>query len=301
MSENHFNLITIAVIGRTPTTENCNALQQLCTIISERDIRVIVEDSFYNDVKKNKQVSCGFETFTSIDSIRNELDYILSIGGDGTLLNTVDFVGNSHIPVVGINTGRLGFLAHYTVDQMPELIQNLVEKNYQSDFRSLLEVESNQSIFEGKNFALNEFSIQKKDPSAVLKLDAFINGEFLSTYWSDGIIISTPTGSTGYNLSVNGPIMSPLSEVIAITPIAPHNLNLRPIIASDQSEVTLKIGDSRGPCYCTIDSKYWEIDQSFEFSLKKANFAINIIRPPHTSYIDTLRTKLMWGLDNRNR
>ncbi len=292
----------IAVFGRSATPENAQALQLLCKSLDQESITAYVYKPFLDLIKTHFDGQlCAYEVFTHFDAIRDEVSFLLSIGGDGTLLNTVDLVGDSKIPVVGINTGRLGFLAHFSVEGIPQMIHDIKSGHYASDYRSLLQVSSNKTLFGQTNWALNEFTIQKKDPSAVVKIHAYLNNEFLTSYWADGVIVSTPTGSTGYSLSSNGPIMVPASEVFVITPISPHNLNLRPIVLSDQSELSFKIGDSRGPCYCTLDSKYWEIDQDFEFHIKKANFAINIIRPEHTSYINTLRDKLMWGLDNRNK
>ncbi len=291
----------IAVYGRSASEENCRALQHLCHLMAEHNLDIIVHEEFMNEVRENgTTITCSYDTFQSFDSI-DLPSYVLSIGGDGTLLNTADLVKNSGIPVVGINTGRLGFLANFTVDQLPDIITTLQSGSYDSDLRSLLQIECNKELFDGDNYALNEFTIQKRDPSAIIKVHAYLNGEFLSSYWSDGVIVSTPTGSTGYSLSAGGPIIMPDTSSFVITPIAPHNLNLRPIVIADSAELTLKIGAHRGSSYCTIDSKHWEIESNYEFLIKKADYKINIVRPLHQSFINTLKNKLMWGIDNRNK
>lgn len=291
----------IAVFGRSASEENCKALQHLCHLMDEHQLDVIIHEDFMNEVNESGiTITCAYGTFTTFDSIQLP-DYVLSLGGDGTLLNTVDLVKNTEIPVVGINTGRLGFLANFTVDQLPDIIQILENKSFESDYRSLLQVDSNKELFEENNYALNEFTIQKRDPSAIIKVHAYLNGDFLTSYWSDGVIVSTPTGSTGYSLSSGGPIIMPGTSTLVITPIAPHNLNLRPIIISESSELVLKIGEHRGNSYCTIDSKHWEIESDYEFTIKKADFKINIVRPLNNTFLNTLKNKLMWGIDNRNK
>lgn len=292
----------VAVFGRSASEDNVKALRLLCEFVQDSQIEVIVYRKFWNLINKQEHaIVCNYSLFDDFSNIKNEIDFVFSIGGDGTLLNTADLVLNSSIPVIGINTGRLGFLANFQLDEIQQLIKNLKQNEFEEDHRRLLEITCNQDLFGEKQFALNEFTIQKKDPSAVIKVHAYINDEFLSSYWSDGIIVSTPTGSTGYSLSAGGPIILPESNTLVITPIAPHNLNLRPIILPGDSKLKLTIGEHRGESYCTIDSKYWKINKNFEFEVKSSNFTINILRPAHTTFIDTLRNKLMWGIDNRNK
>jgi len=291
----------IAVYGRSASEENCKALQHLCHLMDAHNLDVIVHKDFMNEVnKKGTTITCSYDTFSSFDSIELP-SFMLSIGGDGTLLNAASIVKNSGVPVVGINTGRLGFLANFTFEQLPDIIKILKSGQFDSDYRTILNIESNKNLFENNNYALNEFTIQKRDPSAIIKVHAYLNGEFLTSYWSDGVIVSTPTGSTGYSVSSGGPIIMPQTSSFVITPIAAHNLNIRPIVISDSSELVLKIGAHRGTSYCTIDSKYWEIETDYEFKIKKANFQINIVRPLNNTFINTLKNKLMWGIDNRNK
>ena len=292
----------IAVFGRSASGANIKALNSICNIMDESDLQVIVYKPFWEEIEeKNYSISCNYELFSDFESIDQRVDYIFSIGGDGTLLNTVDFVLGTKIPVIGINTGRLGFLAHYTVDQVEDVIEAIRNNDFDHDYRQLLEVSCNKPIFDAPQHALNEFTIQKKDPSAVIKVHVYLDDEFLSTYWADGVIVSTATGSTGYSLSAGGPIIIPQSNSFVITPIAAHNLNQRPIIIPNTSSLKLKIGEHRGQSYCTLDSKYWQIQEDFEFEIKKSNFVIDILRPQNMNFTDTLRNKLMWGIDNRNK
>lgn len=291
----------IAVFGRSASEANIKALHLLCKVMIDSDLDIVLYKPFWDAVEEvDHEIICTYDLFEDFSSIKNEVDYIFSIGGDGTLLNTADFVLGTQIPVVGINTGRLGYLAHFSVNEIESLIHAIKNKQYENDYRQLLQVSSNQATLPKTQHALNEFTIQKKDPSAVIKVHAYLDGEFLSSYWADGVIVSTATGSTGYSLSANGPIILPNSHSFVITPIAAHNLNQRPIIVSDQSIIQLKVEEHRGHSYCTVDSKYWTIKEDVEFELKESPYKIDILRPKHSSYIDTLRNKLMWGLDNRN-
>lgn len=294
--------MNIAVFGRSVSEENANALNQLCEAIykyHQQDLEVLIYEPFWEEVKNSTTILCQHKLFSNFEHIKNNIDYFFSIGGDGTLLNTLDFLIGTTIPVIGINTGRLGFLAHFKVDQIQDIIDCLFQDKFAEDKRSLLEISSNQETFQTA-YALNEFTIQKKDPSAVIKAQVYLNNEFLSSYWADGVILSTPTGSTGYNLSAGGPLIFPTDQSFVITPIAPHNLNLRPITIPDSSIVKICIAEHRGQSYCTIDSKHWAINQEYEFTISKAQYELNILRPKNTNFIDTLRSKLMWGLDNRN-
>ena len=291
----------IAVFGRSASTSNIEALQSLCKVMLDRKVDVIVDRAFWNSVESiNHSIICAYDLFDDFHSIRSEIDYVFSIGGDGTLLNTVDLVLGTKIPVVGINTGRLGYLAHFSVQEVEDVVTAIQNNEYENDIRQLLQVNCSQPIFQQNQHALNEFTIQKKDPSSVIKVHAYLDQQFLSSYWADGVIVSTPTGSTGYSLSAGGPIILPKNNAFVITPIAAHNLNQRPIIVNHDSIIDLKIERHRGESYCTVDSKYWSIEEDVQFQLSVSPHQINILRPKQTSYTDTLRNKLMWGLDNRN-
>lgn len=294
----------IAVFGRSGSKENIHALQKLCKLMIEEELEVVVYDKFWQAIEENEHdIICAYDLFSDFNQIKDSVDYLFSIGGDGTLLNTKQFLIGTDIPVIGINTGRLGFLAHFTVDDIDEIVTTILQGNqFENDYRQLLEITCNDSIFGNKPIhALNEFTLQKKEPSSVIKVKVYIDNEFLSSYWADGVILATPTGSTGYSMSAGGPIMMPQSNSLVITPIAVHNLNQRPIIISNTSEVKFTISEHRGDSYCSIDSKFWQIKEDFEFTVKKSNFVMNILRPNHSPFVDTLRDKLFWGVDNRNK
>jgi NAD+ kinase len=216
------------------------------------------------------------------------------------LLDTVALVRDSGIPVVGINVGRLGFLASTGKDEIEETIKAITDKAYSVDYRTLIHVDSNKSIFGEVNYGLNEFSIHKKDSSSMITIHTYINGELLNSYWADGLIIATPTGSTGYNLSCGGPIIFPSSENFVITPIAPHNLNVRPIIVSNDSILSFEIEGRNENFLCTLDARYESIDTSYQLAVRKENFKIGLLRINDVNFLETLRTKLMWGADKRN-
>lgn len=242
-------------------------------------------------------------TFKASDCQVGAFDFMVSIGGDGTLLNTVTLVKNSHIPVLGINTGRLGLLTDISKYEIAEAWQALLHGHYALDHRSLLELNSNPILFEGENYALNEFALLKQDTSAMIIVHTYIDGQFLNSYWADGIIVATPTGSTAYSMSCGGPIVHPDSRAFTITPIAPHNLNVRPIVVPDTVRITFKV-EGRSPNFlCTLDSRYAMIDDSYELSIGKAEFDFCLVRlltDEKRNFFTTIRQKLMWGQDTRN-
>jgi NAD+ kinase len=232
--------------------------------------------------------------------IKNHADVFLTLGGDGTMLDMVTVIRDSGIPVIGINFGRLGFLASINKSDIAAAIHAVINKEFTLDSRELLVIESEQKIFGDNNFALNDVTIHKRDDSAMITTHVSLDGEFLNSYWGDGIIISTPTGSTAYSLSCNGPIIFPQSNSIALTPVAPHNLNVRPVVLPDTSTLTIDI-DYRGTNYIvSCDSRTVIIDKPMQFKVYKAGFKLNLIRLNNESYLSTLRKKLLWGLDARN-
>ena len=239
-------------------------------------------------------------TFRDHEDLKNKADILFSIGGDGTLLKATSYIRDSDIPIMGINTGRLGFISSIALDQIDEAVNDLLKKNYTINKRTLLRLDTTNNLFKNKNFALNEVAIVKKDTSSMIKIDAYVNDEFLNTYWADGLIVSTPTGSTGYSLSCGGPIIMPGSNNIIITPIAQHNLNVRPIVINDNSIIKLKVEDRDQLALVSLDSCSRAFDSSVELTIKKADFRINLIEPQGNTFTSTIRSKLMWGSDKRN-
>jgi len=284
-----------------------------------KDDRFAEMQAFFDQLEKQKRDFCMYRKFYE-DCIRKGLnlsakairfdteeefhafnpDVLISIGGDGTILNCLEFVKELQVPVVGINTGRLGFLAGIPVNNALLLLDYLDKGHFYIDSRTVLQLESDRQMFGGVNFALNDFVIHKKDTSSMMTIHTYINGEFLNSYWSDGLIISSPTGSTGYNLSCGGPILYPASNSLVITPIAPHNLNVRPIIISDQNVISFEIEGRSTSFLATLDSRSESINNKTQLAIRKADFEFKLLRLNDENYLSTLREKLMWGFDNRN-
>jgi NAD+ kinase len=228
------------------------------------------------------------------------VDCIISLGGDGTLLDTVAFVRDKGIPILGINYGRLGFLANIGKDELSSAISSLAERSYLIDKRTLIHLDADIPVFDQAPFALNEFTLQKKDSSSMIRIHTYLNGEFLNTYWADGLIVATPTGSTGYSLSCNGPIVFPDSGSFVITPVAPHNLNIRPIVVPDNNIISFEVEGRTDSFICTMDSRRQVVPKEAQLAVKKEKFTVNLIRLNENNFLQTLRNKLSWGLDKRN-
>ena len=290
----------IAIYGRLLKPEDTPHIQYLFDLLADRQIEAVIQKNYYNQVRSKIQCRKEFNTFKNYQDIRKGVDYLISLGGDGTLLDTVTLVRDSNIPILGINLGRLGFLASTGRHEMKEAIEALENKTYQVEKRTLIHLDSNKPVFSGVNYALNEFSIHKKDTSSMITIHTYINGELLNSYWADGLIIATPTGSTGYNLSCGGPIIFPTSENFVITPVAPHNLNVRPIIVSNESVISFEVEGRNESFLCTLDSRYEAIDSTYQLALRKENFTVNLLRINDMNFLSTIREKLMWGADQRN-
>jgi len=238
----------------------------------------------------------SFNKITASD----EVDFLISLGGDGTLLEAVSMVGAAEIPILGINTGRLGFLATTPKEKIEQALTDLLNKNYKIDARTLIKMESNRPIFQNIDFALNEFGILKTDSSSMITVHTYVDGDYLNSYWADGLIVATPTGSTGYSLSCGGPIVLPHSNNFIITPVSAHNLNVRPLIVSDQSEITFKIESRSNKFLVSLDSKSESVDNEVKLAVRKEDFQAKLVTFSYSNYFDTLRQKLNWGLDLRN-
>ncbi|MEP7320334.1 MAG: NAD kinase [Saprospiraceae bacterium] len=230
----------------------------------------------------------------------NKIDMILCAGGDGTMLRAALFSGDSGIPLLGINLGRLGFLAVIEKESINQLVHALREGNYTLEQRVTLKMKSDPDVFESGAFALNDFTIFKRDNSSMIRVHVMLNGEFLNTYWADGVILATPTGSTGYSLSCGGPIVFPQSGNFVLTPIAPHNLNVRPIVISDDSILEFNVEGRTDNFLCTLDSRYGLITNDHRITMSKNHFPVQLINIEGFTFLKTLRNKLMWGLDQRN-
>jgi len=241
-----------------------------------------------------------YETFNHYQALDDSIDCLLSMGGDGTMLDTATLIRDTQIPLLGINFGRLGFLATIGKDEMHNAVESLISRTYHIDQRTLLHVDANIPLFEDAPFAMNELVVHKTENSSMIKIHCYINGEFLNTYWCDGLIISTPTGSTGYNLSCNGPIIFPDSASFAITPIAPHHLNVRPIIVPDANIISFEVESRDDKFLCSVDARRQIVDAKTQIAVRKEDFTIGFMRLNENTFLETLRSKLTWGVDKRN-
>ena len=292
--------MTIAIFGSPYPEHFKKYIQHLIKKLDAEHVKLIVEENFYIFLQKNMRLSSRIETFKSYVDLQNDVDLMFSIGGDGTLLKAVTYVRKSNIPIMGINTGRLGFISSISAGQIDDAINDILKKKYSINERTLLELKTDKNLFKDKNFALNEVAVSKKDTSSMIRIDAYIQDEFLNTYWADGLVVSTPTGSTGYSLSCGGPIIMPGTNNIIITPNAPHNLNVRPIVVNDDSVIKLKVEDRDQLALVSLDSRSRAFDSETELIIKKADFKIQLIQPQNNSFTSTIRNKLMWGLDKRS-
>jgi NAD+ kinase len=274
-----------------------NQHQDIVQLLDELAISNI-EPVFYQD--SSIDIKSKYSTFNSSSDLDDSIDCIMSLGGDGTLLDTVTFVKDSGIPVLGINYGRLGFLANIGREDLHIAVQALIDRTYVLDKRTLIHLDSDIPLFDGEPYALNEFTLHKKDSSPMIKIHTYLNGEFLNTYWADGLIVATPTGSTGYSLSCNGPVVFPDSGSFVITPVSPHNLNIRPIVVPDDNIISFEVEGRTDGFLCSLDSRREVVTKEIQLAVKKEKFGINLIRLNENNFLQTLRDKLSWGLDKRN-
>ena len=274
-------------------------IQQVFDNLSQHKVEIYVHQQLHHYLS-GKIVGVKYHILQDHGFIKKSIDLFFTLGGDGTLLDMVALIGDTGIPVIGINFGRLGFLASVNKNDIAAAIYAVVNKQFTIDSRELLEITTDEKVFGTDNFALNDITFHKRDDAAMITIHASLNGEFLNSYWGDGIIISTSTGSTAYSLSCGGPIIFPASNSVAVTPISPHNLNVRPIVLPDNSALTFEVECRSANYLVSCDSRTAIIDKTMKFHISKANFRLNLIRLNNESYLSTLRNKLMWGLDARN-
>lgn len=273
----------------------------LIDIFNQNKISILFEEKFY-EYLKNDINDLNYQTFKSYNNLDSSLDLFFSVGGDGTFLRSISFVRDLNIPIIGINTGRLGFLATIQKEDIEQAFNEILNKKYVIQERTLLCVktdDNNKDIAE-LNFALNEVSVSRKNTASMITVETYLDKEFLNTYWSDGLIISTPTGSTGYSLSCGGPIISPTSKNLILTPIAPHSLSVRPLVIPQETKIALKVDSRANEALLTLDSRITTINNNTNITIEKCNFTIKTIQLNSQSFIKTLREKLLWGEDKRN-
>lgn len=290
----------IAIYGREFSNPALPYVQQVFESLRKYDSELFIHERFAEFIRGKIKEPVGMNVYRGYQDIKGVVDVMLSLGGDGTMLDTVTLVRDSGIPVIGINFGRLGFLASIRKDQIESAIACLVNREYTLDRRNLLKVTSDTPVFNEENFALNDLTVHRRDNSAMMIIHAYLNGEFLNSYWADGIIVATPTGSTAYSLSCGGPIIFPRSGNLVLTPISPHNLNVRPIVISDSNTLSFELEGRSAKYLLSLDSRTEVIDCSLKFSVSRADFHINLVRLSNESYLSTLRNKMLWGIDTRN-
>lgn len=289
----------IAIYGKRLTKNYWPFINILFENLLKREVAIYIYKPFYDFLNLHIDLDSNLNIFNDYQDI-SDANYLFSIGGDGTMLETITLVRDNDVPILGINTGRLGFLTSITTEEIDEAINDIFEGNYDLDKRTLLSLETESNLFGDVNYALNEITLQKKDTSSMITIHAYLGDEFLNSYWADGLIISTPTGSTAYSLSCGGPLMLPSSGNIIINPIAPHNLNVRPIVIPDNIELTLKIEGRTRNFLVALDTRSLSAPLAKEIKIKKSDHTVSLIRFKKNSFLNTLRTKLMWGLDKRN-
>ncbi|MCD6018235.1 MAG: putative sugar kinase [Bacteroidetes bacterium] len=291
--------MTIAVYARNTKDNFPDYLEHLLAVSISEKFNVIVYKPYLDFLNQTLGRTFATTTFSSSEELIAKADYVISLGGDGTMLETLEFVRRSGIPVLGVNTGRLGFLATVYKEDFEKAIQLLINEKFTLDKRELIELDKT-TCFNEVNYALNEFTIHKKESSAMINIDTYVNGIFLNSYFADGLIVSTPTGSTAYSLSCGGPIMVPDSDNFIITPIAPHNLNVRPIVISNNKTISFKVSGRSDSFNVSLDSRSQTIKNLSELVIKKADFRFNMINLEGQHFFETLRNKLLWGIDKRH-
>lgn len=290
----------IALFGKSLPDENIRYLQQIIKGLEANNIGIVFYKKLYNIVKDKVVLKNSVRVFQTHEEISDTVSYLFSIGGDGTLLDTLSYIRDSGIPVLGINLGRMGFISSISKEGIDSAINQLVNNKFKLDKRTLINIQTSEDIFGDLNYALNEVSFYRKSPLTMLKIQAFVDDDFVNSYWADGLIISTPTGSTAYSLSNGGPIILPGSQNFVITPIATHNLTVRPIVIPDSSKIRIKVVGRVKDFYVNLDSRSVQVDSSYEFFIKREKFKINLLHLDDESYFRTIREKLLWGLDIRN-
>ena len=287
----------IGVHGKEFTRPSTPFIQRIFELLSDHEI--YVSSKFLSSLKNPVFKKFQWNKYEPGDNTQH-IELFISIGGDGTLLESISHIGNAETPILGINTGRLGFLATISRDETERALAQVMAGLYKLDKRAVLRLETSTNIFGNLNFGLNDFTIVKKDTSSMITIHTYIDGEFLNSYWADGIIVATPTGSTGYSLSCGGPLIFPRSGNFVITPVSPHTLTVRPIIVSDSSEISFKVEGRSKKFLVSLDSRMSTVDNAVELKVKKADFKVNLIQLEGQHYFKTLRQKLNWGLDIRN-
>jgi NAD+ kinase len=292
----------VAIYGQYYQISTEPIIKDIFNFLVSNAIEIVVEANFLKMLVEKNLFEKEYRTFESHTELDGSFDFLISIGGDGTILRAATLVRDSGVPILGINAGRLGFLATVQKDNIPEFMQFIIDKKYSVSKRTLLSLSclpENETI-KDLNFAINEISVSRKETTSMITIDTYLNDEYLNSYWADGLIIATPTGSTGYSMSCGGPILTPNVQSFVITPIAPHNLNARPLVVPDETEFRLKISGRDDHYLVSLDSRIISVKNDTILFIKKSTFEINMIEIPNETFLKTLRNKLYWGEDKRN-
>lgn len=283
-----------ALFTKLDSNENNDHIFSVFKSLDKHQLDYDVDSQSFDLISKLDNYNGGFN-FSKVEKLSNEYDFVISIGGDGTILRSANEIGELSIPIIGLNKGRLGFLANSPIEIIDSIIEKITNSNYRISERTIIQVE-----FEGKTKnALNEISISRKNTTSLITIDTKLNDQYLNTYWADGLIISTPTGSTGYSLSCGGPIIMPDSKNLVLTPIAPHNLNARPLVISDKKQIEISINGRENEYFVSADSQIFSVNIDSKINISKAPYFLKMVEFEEDSYINTLREKLMWGKDRR--
>ena len=289
-----------AIYSRIFEDEQQADVQLFFDELASHKIEPVIFKDFFDQIQSIIRLPADTKTFSLSEHLTDEIEFIISLGGDGTLLDTVTLVRDKNISIMGINFGRLGFLASIGRTEMQKAVKAIARRTYVVDKRTMIHMDADIPMFGNVPYALNEFSIHKRDVASMIKIHTYLNGEFLNTYWADGLIVATPTGSTGYSLSCNGPVVFPDSGSFVITPVAPHNLNVRPIIVPDNNVISFSIESRADQIICALDSRRELVNKDVQLAVKKESFDIHLVRLGENNFLQTLRNKLTWGLDKRN-
>lgn len=290
----------VALYNRTFDEQDTPIILRILEMLEAHKLQMVFYKDFYERLIHHKSFAVPPRIFTNKRDLPAHTDMLFSLGGDGTLLDTVCFVGDSNIPLIGINLGRLGFLAAIPEEEVENAILSLVRGSYTLEKRTLIHLDCSIPVFGDAPFALNEFTIHRKDSSSMIRIHTYLNGEFLNTYWADGLIVATPTGSTGYSLSCGGPVVFPQTSSFVITPVAPHNLNTRSIVVPDNNVISFEVEGRTDHFLCTLDSRTETVSNNVQLAIKKEAFTVSLVRPDEHNFLKTIRQKLYWGIDRRN-
>lgn len=289
--------LSFAIFGNASKAFDSLQITEILDYLRAHEADVYIEQNFYNSLQKELKKSISIAGV--FEGVNFDVDYVISLGGDGTFLKAASKVGPKQIPIIGVNMGRLGFLANVAPEEIKDVLNNVFEGRYEIEERAVIQLEADGKVLENCPFALNDIAILKRDNAAMISIKASVNGEFLVTYLADGLVISTPTGSTAYSLSVGGPIIVPQSGILSMTPVAPHSLNIRPIVISDEAEIKLEVQSRSHNFLAAVDGRSEKLSEGVTLTIKKAPHKVRIVKVYGQRFFSTLREKLMWGADTR--